>query len=341
MNNVLLGYNLKSKRQRRKDMIIDWEHHYLPEELFIKKGGKKGERVILYENGKPRTTLQPEVCDVEGHLRIMDAAGIDIALLTRTSATARGDALLEETKFWNDKTAEMIKGHPKRFFGLAPIPPLGGKKALEELERAVTLLGFKGAIIYAQPDGVPIDSKELWPFYKKVSSLRVPIVVHPSLIPLGFDVLDGPYDLRRSVGRELDLIVATTRIILGGVLDEFSDLTFVMSHKGGGIGALKERIEYWFDAPGSPGTLHKKHFHEHFDRIYFNLAGHHGGMNSVKNALLSIHPTRIVFGSDYPQEFMDDPENIKTYVENLKKLDIGEENKELILGGNARRLLGI
>jgi predicted TIM-barrel fold metal-dependent hydrolase len=327
--------------ERRNRMIVDWEHHYLPEELFLKKGGKKGERVILYENGKPRTTLQPEVCDVEGHLRVMDAAGIDIALLTRTTATARGDALLEETKFWNNKTAEMIKDHPKRFFGLAPIPPLGGQKAFDELERAISSLGFKGAIIYAQPDGVPIDSKELWPFYKKVSSLNIPIVVHPSLVPSGFDVLNAPYDLRRSIGRELDLIVATTRIILGGVLDEFPDLIFVMSHKGGGIGALKERIEYWFDSPGSPGTLHRKPFHEHFKRIYFNLAGHHGGINSVKNALLSISPARIVFGSDYPQEFMEDPINIRTYVDNIKKLEIDQESKELILGGNARRLLAL
>jgi predicted TIM-barrel fold metal-dependent hydrolase len=30
---------------------------------------------------------------------------------------------------------------------------------------------------------------------------------------------------------------------------------------------------------------------------------------------------------------------IKTYVENVKKLEIDEKNKELMLGGNAKRLL--
>ena len=136
-------------------------------------------------------------------------------------------------------------------------------------------------------------------------------------------------------------MVATTRIILGGVLDDFPDLTFVISHKGGGIGALKERIEYWFDAPGSDGTLHRKPFHEHFKKIYFNLAGHHGGMNSVKNALLSISPTRLLFASDYPHEFMEDPFNVKTYVDDIKKLEIDAESKNLLLGGNAGRLLGL
>ncbi len=322
-------------------MIVDWEHHYLPEELFLKKGGKKGERVIFYENGKPRTTLQPELCDVEEQLRIMDAAGIDVAVLSRSAATGDNRSLLEEARFWNDKTAEMIKKHPKRFYGLAPIPPLGGEEAFSELERAIDSLGFKGVLIYSQVNGLPLDSKELWPFYRKVSALKVPIVVHPSGVPKGFDILNAPYDLHRSVGRELDLIVATTRIILSGVLDDFPELTFVISHKGGGIGALKERIEYWFGSPGALGTQHRMPFQEYFNRIYFNLAGHHGGMNSIKCALESFSPSRLVFGSDYPHEFMEDPLNIKTYIENIKRLDIDEVSKQLILGGNARRLLGL
>ncbi len=50
-------------------MIIDWEHHYLPEELWSKKGGKKGERETFYEHGKPRGTLHPELHDIEEHVR--------------------------------------------------------------------------------------------------------------------------------------------------------------------------------------------------------------------------------------------------------------------------------
>jgi predicted TIM-barrel fold metal-dependent hydrolase len=153
-------------------------------------------------------------------------------------------------------------------------------------------------------------------------------------------ILDAPYDLYRSVGRELDLIVATTRMILSGVLDDFPDLKFVISHKGGGIAALKERINYWFGSPGAPGTRHCMRFDEYFDKLYFNLAGHHGGMNSVKCALTTISPTRLIFGTDYPQEFSEDPMKIKTYIENIKKLDIDEESKELMLGKNASRLLG-
>jgi aminocarboxymuconate-semialdehyde decarboxylase len=322
-------------------MIIDWEHHYLPEELWLKKGGKKGERAIFYERGKPRGNLHPELYDVEERLRLMDAVGIDVAVLSMAVSNDDTQIALEECKFWDDKVAELMKEYPKRFVGLAPIPPLGGEKAFSELERAIGSLGLRGVVIRSQANGLSMDSKELYPFYRRVSSLKVPIFIHPSGVQLGFDILDAPYDLYRSIGRELDLIVATTRMILSGVLDDFSDLKFVISHKGGGIAALKERIEYWFATPGASGTRHRKSFDENLKKIHFNLAGHHGGMNSVRCALTSIQPDRLVFGTDYPQEFSDDPMKIKTYIENIKKLEIDEESKGLMLGGNASALLSL
>lgn len=323
-------------------MIIDWEHHYLPEELWLKKGGRKGERSIFYEHGKPRGSLHPELYDIEEHLRVMDAVGIDLAVLSMAVSNDNTQIALEECKVWDDRAAEVIKKYPKRFAGLSPIPPLGGEKAFAELERAIGSLGLKGVVIRSQIEGLPLDSQELYPFYKKVSALNVPLFVHPSGVQLGFDFLNAPYDLYRSIGRELDLMATTTRIILSGVMEDFPDLTFIISHKGGGIAALKERIEYWFDPPGVPGTRTKLPFDEYFRRIYFNLAGHHGGMNSVKCALTSIHPNRLVFGTDYPQEFFgEDPIKIKTYIQNIKKLEIDEESKELMLGENAGSLLGL
>ena len=325
-------------------MIIDWEHHYLPEQLWLKKGGKKGQRAIFYEHGKPRGNLHPELCDPEEHLRIMDAVGIDLAVLSMAVSNDDPRIALEECKVWDDEAAKLVQRYPKRFVGLAPVPPLGGDGALAELDRAVKELGLKGAVIRSQASGLSMDARELYPFYEKVSRLGVPVFIHPSGVQMGMAILDAPYDLCRSVGRELDLIVATTRIILSGVLDDFPDLQLVISHKGGGIAALKERIEYQMGNSGAAGTRPKGTsnrlpFDTHFNKIYFNLAGHHGGMNSVRCALTAIHPSRLVFGTDYPQEFSEDPMKIKSYIENIRKLELDEGSKELMLGGNAGRLL--
>ncbi len=320
-------------------MVVDWEHHYLPEILWLNKGGKRGERAIFYEYGKPRGNLHPELYDVEEQLRVMDAVGIDLAVLSIAVSSDDTQVALEECKIWDDAVAKLMKEHPKKFSGLAPIPPLGGEKAFAEMERAVGSLGLKGVVVRSQINGLSMDAKELYPFYKRISSLKVPIFIHPSGVQQGFDILNAPYDLNRSVGRELDLIVATTRIILSGVMEDFPDLIFVISHKGGGIAALKERIEYWFGAPGGPGTRTRLPFDHYFKRIFFNLAGHHGGMNAVKCALTEIDPSRLVFATDYPQEFSEDPLKIRTYIEGIKALDLDKESKEGMLGKNAVALL--
>lgn len=321
-------------------MVIDWEHHYLPEELWVKKGGRKAERTTFFEHGKPRGTLNPELYDAEEHLRIMDAVGIDTAVLSMAVTQDNTELALEECIIWDDRVAELGKKYPKRFVGLAPIPPLGGEKALAELDRAIESLGLKGVVIRSQVHGLPLDSQQLYPFYKKVSALGVPLFIHPSGVQSGFSILDAAYDLGRSLGREIDLQVATTRIILSGVLEDFPDLKLVISHLGGGISAVKERIDYYFGGRGMKGSRMSMPFQYYFDKLYFDMAGFKGGMKAVRCALTTIRPSRLVFGTDYPQNFIENPLEIKSYIDHLKALEVDEESKALMLGGNARRLLG-
>ena len=60
--------------------------------------------------------------------------------------------------------------------------------------------------------GIGFDSSEYYGFYEKVCELDVPVFVHPALVPIGDDLLQD-YDLPRVLGREVDLTVATTRLI--------------------------------------------------------------------------------------------------------------------------------
>lgn len=327
-------------------MVVDWEHHYLPEELILKKGGTKGKKTIVYEQGKPRGDLNPELADIEGHLKVMDAAGIDLAVLSMAVTSDDTEVALEECRIWDDKAAELIKKYPQRFTALAPIPALAGERAFAELKRAIEELGLKGAVIRSQVQGLSMDAQELYPFYEQAAALKIPILIHPSGVQQGFEILNAPYDLNRSIGREMDLVVATTRLILSGVVDDFSDLKFVISHKGGGIAALKHRLECHFGATRSPSkkqtfTRNRLSFEECFDKLYFNLAGDQGWMGSVQCALTGISPQRLVFGTDYPQHFRDEPLKIGTFIQNIRNLNLSEKDKEAILGGNSRQLLNV
>ena len=53
----------------------------------------------------------------------------------------------------NDRLAETVRAHPDRFAAFAALPTADPKAAADELERAVTQLGFKGAMVHGLTDG--------------------------------------------------------------------------------------------------------------------------------------------------------------------------------------------
>jgi aminocarboxymuconate-semialdehyde decarboxylase len=325
-------------------MIIDFEHHYTPYEIWKKRGGKPGEIVRMFSSdGREIRPLDDASHDIQLHLKNMDIAGIDTAVLTGTVDN------LEEAKLFNDECTKVVKAYPKRFVGFASTMPLEGKPAFDELARAKESLGLRGVMISAQVNGHFLDSRELWPFYEKVSELQLPIFVHVSLAAEGFDACKAPYDLNRTLVREFDLILATTRVCLGGVLENFPNLKFIMAHFGGGISSIKERLDryvsYWGTRFWSEKPLirepYAERFNEHFNKIYFNMAGREIGMETITCALTNISPRRLLFATDYPPNFVDDPMGMKRYIEEIKKLGIDKRSIEAMLGTNAIELLGL
>lgn len=319
-------------------MIVDFQHHYIPEDL-ARKRGQYAEKLVFAEEGGVRSlTLHPKLYDMETQMRDMDQAGVDVSVL---SCIFGWDAPLEDCRLINDRSAELQRKFPGRIAALAHAPVLGGKAALGELERAVQELGLHGVAITSQIQGLPLDSPRLHDFYAKVSALDVPIFVHPESVPKGYD-LALEFDLARILGREMDLALAATRIIAGGVLERFPNLKFVIGHFGGGIAAVKDRLMakgYRF------GTL-KRPFEKYFDMLYFDMAGFEGGATALGCGLLGIKPERLVFATDYPQDFTGactdtgkGMAGIRDYIAAVRRLDLKEKIKEDILGGTAARLL--
>jgi len=320
-------------------MVIDFQHHYIPVELAKRRGlySETG-RTMLREGGLPATTMHQRLYDLDLQLRDMDEAGVDVSVL---SCLLGWSAPLEECRFINDDLAALQEKYPNRFVGLAQAPVLDGKAALEELRRAIGDLGLRGVTITSQIHGLSLDSPKLYGLYEIACALDVPVFVHPALVPTGYEHLKD-YDLPRVLGREVDLTVATTRLIAGGIFDRFPSLKIVMAHFGGGIAAVKERLVgkgYRF------GTL-KKPFAEYFDRVYFDMAGFEGGMTALNCALQAMRPERLVFASDYPQDFTGVNTDtgkgmleLKNYIKAVRNLPLDGGSKEKILSGTASALL--
>lgn len=318
-------------------MIVDFQHHFVPLELVAREGIAAGERRVLIEGGIPKFTLHDKLYDIDAQLRDMDEAGIDLAVL---SCNLGWDVGLDDCRLINEKSAEIQRRHPDRFAGLAHAPVLE-EAGLREIERATRELGLRGATISSQVGGLPLDAPQLMPFYRRACDLDLAVFVHPMQVPAGYPH-SREFDLARIIGREFDLQLAVTRVIAGRVMEELPELKLVFSHFGGGIGAVKERLA---NKAGRFGTL-RRPFEESFGRLYFDLAGFEGGPVALRCAVDAISPERLVFATDYPQDFTGATTqtgkgvaDIRKYIDLVRSLGLPGGAADAILGGTALHLL--
>ena len=78
----------------------------------------------------------------------------------------------------NNEIHEMIQSWPERFAGLATLPMQDVNAAIAELERVMTQLGFKGAMIDDKINGATLDAPEFLPFWKAAEQLGAMILFH-------------------------------------------------------------------------------------------------------------------------------------------------------------------
>lgn len=319
-------------------MLVDFQHHFVPRALAEKRGSADV-GLTTDATGAPRMTPNALLSDLDEHIAMMDTAGIDAAFLTCPPAMC---ADLDYSRQVNDYTKKAVEDYPERFIGAVHVNPLGGEDALRELARCAGDLGFPGAVITSEIDGVFIDDPALEPFWAEVCKRGLFVFVHPALTPTISTSLNA-YDMGRSIGREFSLIAATLRIIDSGLLDRHPDLRILMSHFGGGIASMLGRIRKFQDR-GFFGTathpLHGKLPERDLDyylteRLTFDTAGVCGAITSVTASLEELSPSRIVFGTDYPQEIRSRAD-IVNFISQLRALGVDGES---MLTGNGSLLL--
>lgn len=118
----------------------------------------------------------------EGRLKDMDEAGIDMQVLSFSFPGIEPLDVAEAVplaRSINDEIAGVVKRYPERFAAFATIAPQDPEAAADELERAVTKLGFKGAMINGNVRGEFLDDEKFWVIFERAVALDVPIYIHP------------------------------------------------------------------------------------------------------------------------------------------------------------------
>src|SRR4029077_16959659 len=116
--------------------------------------GKGDGTLRLDENGNPNYRFNPLLADLSAHVRMMDKAGIDVAVLSCGSGFDQPNPAI--CRLINDPMHQAEPDHPGPFLGLAHVPALNGQEVEAELKRCVVELGFPGVVIASEVQGQPL-----------------------------------------------------------------------------------------------------------------------------------------------------------------------------------------
>ncbi|HEX7925865.1 MAG TPA: amidohydrolase family protein [Bradyrhizobium sp.] len=263
--------------------------------------------------------LKARLLDIQDRrLAEMDAHGIELMLLSLNAPAIQAipdrARALELSRRANDFLAEQVARRPQRFQGLAALPMQDPEAAARELDRCVSALKFRGALVngFSEVEGhdgaLYYDRKEFWPFWAEVERLDVPFYLHPrnplakdAAIYEGHRWLMGP---TWAFGQET--AVHALRLMGSGLFDAYPRLQIILGHMGEGLPYSMWRVDNhnkWMRAQNVYPAKRKiaDYFRENF---YITTSGNFR-TQALIDAMLEIGADRILFSADWPFENID------------------------------------
>jgi hypothetical protein len=277
----------------------------------------------------------------DGRLADMDAAGIDVQVLSAVAAMdqeppVEGGAM--SAARLNNELYETVAARPDRFAAFAALPTGVPEEAAVELERAATELGFVGALINGTTGGRFLDDPGFSPILETAARLDVPIYLHPGSPPkavadayyTGFDHPTNQMLAHAGYGWHYEASLHAVRMIVGGVFDRWPTLKMILGHLGEGIPFHLPRIE---DVLG-PRTVHlEKPIGDYVrDNFWITTSGYFYD-GPFRLARETFGDDRVIFSVDYP---FADNRRARDWFDNL---DLEADARAKIAHGTADDLL--
>lgn len=340
-------------------MTIDANVYWLPDELFSDQSvldafvrsvpreydvhaisyiNDAGDRAIRIEKPLGCENLNYFASDykLEKQLADMDTAGVDKAVMKLPGCQEW--LTLELCKAFNDAAAKHAKESGGRMKAMAVVPPFGDAACLDELDRCVKELGMTGVQMSAHYGNHYLDDPMFRPLFRHINELGIPVYVHHTPLPVDCGALLDYNNLRRSFGRCQDQITAIGRELFSGMFEELPNVKMIHSMLGGGYFTFKDMLMPHDSGGGrfQTATGDVKGWLER--NIYFEVShSQPWGKEPLELAVKILGADHIIYGSSYPVKMVwmtGGPQFVRD-------LDISDEDKELILHGNAERIYGV
>jgi len=322
--------------------IIDVHNHYYPPAYIdALRSGTSNVRITEDAEGNPWLHYPGDYNiavrghrDIEYRAGVLAELGVDtqvISLTTPGTHVESAATAARQASLVNDAFATVVRNHKGRFAALATLPLNDPAASVRELERACTQLGMRGAMLFSNVNGVALADARYTPMYEAANSLDAVLHIHPTS-PVGVEAMTD-YWLMPLVGFLMDTTLAAAKLVFSGVPEKFPRIRWLLSHLGGAIPYLAERLDRGFHAfkecrvniPRPPSEYLKKF---HFDTVNFDR-------DALLLAIKFAGADHILAGSDYPHQIG----SIPAMLESIRGLPISEADRAKILGGNAARLL--
>jgi 2,3-dihydroxybenzoate decarboxylase len=212
---------------------------------------------------KDRPGLVKLLEDFDQRIITMDEAGIDLFVLSNTSPGVQAEkdpsVAVQRAREANDYLQSRIKIHPNRYRGFAHLAMQDVSAACDELKRCVEELGFLGALINGNTNGVYLDDERFLPFWERAVELNVPVYIHPHDPYVQPYVIEG-YSLMQGAlwGWNVDTSCHFLRLLFSGLFDRVPELTIILGHMGETLPFYLWRIDTRYAATNNSANLKKK-----------------------------------------------------------------------------------
>jgi gamma-resorcylate decarboxylase len=263
--------------------------------------------------------LKGRLLDLHGErLALMDKHGIEMMVVSLNAPAVQAipdpKAAVALARRANDALAEQIATRPDRFQGLAALAMQDSDAAINELERCVKQLGFKGALVngFSQindPDNaVYYDLPQYRPFWAAVERLGVPFYLHPrSPLPRDARLYAGhPWLMGAAWAFGNETAVHALRLMGSGLFDEHPRLAIVLGHLGEGIPYGLWRIDNCnAGAQKTDGNRANKPIAEYVHSNFYVTTSGNFSTQALIHAILQIGADHVMFSVDWPFEEID------------------------------------
>jgi len=325
--------------------VIDVHTHMLTREWLdlLQRHGGGGYEVkktragqdTVYLDGTPFMTLMPAMWDYAQRIRDMDAARVDLAIVSLTCPNAfwgGREVSLAAARMVNDSMAEAQRARPDRIRWFASLPWQYAEDAKAELARCVSQ-GAVGVMVLANIAGRNLTDPLFAPVWAEIDRLALPVLVHPS-VPQGFrDMGLDELGLVPPIGFMLDTTLAFARLILAGFLDTYPNLRLIAAHGGATLPYLAGRLDRCHEMIPACSAATKEKPSAYLQRILYDTVVY--DQRALQMCLEVGGADNVLYGSDYPH-------NIGDMAGCLARVNaLPSDQARRVASGNARRVFGI